>query len=384
MKKIMFVTDESVITGTAKTGMSDMVDGLAISMADKYDISVVAPNGNGIILKANEENISEICDGIKIVKFLKVTYYLVDIESFNDSVVKCYEIIKPHIFHNFSDITLLSLLPEKPEKSVLTIDYKGFIVGKLDELKNYNKITTTSVSYANQLLEDADIGDYLKFVDFIGITNGISEELFSPENGFLLSNKYDINNLFIKDNHKLANLKKFGIISQPAFAYFGRLSEEKGIDNILSSIPIILELGGKVIIMGKGDNLYETRLEELAKDSNDIIWFKNSPSAMQMIPLMASMDFYLSPSIEEACGLMPMIASKYGVIPIVTKVGGLQDNFNETNSIICTPENLINTIECAINLYNNKESFNELRKICMSRDFDWNTRNIGYIKIYES
>jgi starch synthase len=71
---------------------------------------------------------------------------------------------------------------------------------------------------------------------------------------------------------------------------------------------------------------------------------------------LAGSDFYLSPSVYETCGLMPMNASSYGTIPIINLSGGLEDNFNEDNAIIIQDGNLKAALDDAVNLYKNKNS----------------------------
>jgi glycogen synthase len=67
----------------------------------------------------------------------------------------------------------------------------------------------------------------------------------------------------------------------------------------------------------------------------------------------------------ESGGLMPMTASRYGTIPIVTQNGGLKDNFNSSNAIIIKND-IIESINSAIELYNNKEELTKKRQIVMS------------------
>ena len=79
-----------------------------------------------------------------------------------------------------------------------------------------------------------------------------------------------------------------------------------------------------------------------------------------------------------------MTASCYGTIPIVTLNGGLKDNFNKENAIIVKENNLYNSIEEAIELYNNKEMFEKKIKTVMNINFSWENRKIDFIKLYES
>lgn len=43
MKKLMFVTDESILGGCARSGVAEVVDSLANSVAADYAVTVVCP-----------------------------------------------------------------------------------------------------------------------------------------------------------------------------------------------------------------------------------------------------------------------------------------------------------------------------------------------------
>jgi glycogen synthase len=80
---------------------------------------------------------------------------------------------------------------------------------------------------------------------------------------------------------------------------------------------------------------------------------------------------------------MPMTASCYGAIPIVTLNGGLSDNFNEDNAIVVDDNGLSDAISRAAALYADKDALMTKRKVCMDQDFSWTTRKAEYIELYE-
>lgn len=149
-----------------------------------------------------------------------------------------------------------------------------------------------------------------------------------------------------------------------------RLVKEKNIEEIISIAPYVAENNGIIIILGRGE--YEKILKSFSR-SQGIFYIDKLASPIQAAPLVSSADFYLNPSLYEPCGLMPMTASLYGAIPIVSQVGGLKDNFNQNNAIIIE-NNLSEAISMANKLYNDKNALYDKRKICMSQDFSWTTR----------
>ena len=161
-----------------------------------------------------------------------------------------------------------------------------------------------------------------------------------------------------------------------------RLIKEKGLEKVFDSIDVIKNTGGVLVIVGKGAHVYEQKLRSY-KHSDGVVYIDRWASPVQAAPLAAGADFYLCPSNTEACGLMPMTASYYGAIPIVTLNGGLADNFNDKNAIIVENENLKDAIIKASELYSDTNEFLKKRKICMEQDFSWETRKKKYIELYE-
>jgi starch synthase len=107
------------------------------------------------------------------------------------------------------------------------------------------------------------------------------------------------------------------------------------------------------------------------------------PNPLKAIPLLAGADFYLCPSTDEPGGLLPMQASRYGTIPIVSQVGALVDNFSEDDAIIIKDGGLTYAIEQAFSLYADEDALQAKRKACMEQDFSWDSRKAEYVALYE-
>jgi len=97
------------------------------------------------------------------------------------------------------------------------------------------------------------------------------------------------------------------------------------------------------------------------------------------------------PSDFEPCGISQIIALNSGTLPIVNRVGGLNDTVidGKTGFVFSgssrkeAKENLIKTIDRAINLfYNNKEDFFRMRKNGIKENFGWEISIKKYIEIY--
>ena len=108
--------------------------------------------------------------------------------------------------------------------------------------------------------------------------------------------------------------------------------------------------------------------------------------------MYAGADFLLMPSRVEPCGLNQMYAMRYGTIPIVRNTGGLKDtvkDFGEQGGYgICfdnaTVWDISYSVHRAIQLYDQQERVNEIRKQIMEIDNSWEKSARIYINLYNS
>jgi starch synthase len=102
--------------------------------------------------------------------------------------------------------------------------------------------------------------------------------------------------------------------------------------------------------------------------------------------IYAGGDVFLMPSRYEPCGLSQMIAMRYGCVPIVTAVGGLQDTVadGETGFVIrkASASRLATAIKKALALFRDKTRWDGLQKAGMSMDFSWASSAEQYLALY--
>lgn len=384
MKKLLFLTDESIIGGSAKTGVAEVVDSLANSMTSNYDVSVIC-FGASSIFTSTSPNLKKFIDGVRNCRLLNVEYYLIDdYNNFYQKAVEIIDTVEPDILHNFGSPSVVDLLIKKPSRCVYTLDNANYVDGKESDLLAYDVVTTVSKAYASELLSnDNELSNTLSKTNFVGITNGILTSVLSPNKGLLLTSAFNANDLSGKDACKKRILDMYGIKDNPSiYLMMCRLIESKGINSVIDCISTVKENGGIVILVGTGNEGYEKRLSSMTKNDG-LIFINKWPSPIQAVPMLGGADFYLSPSIVEPCGLMPMTACSYGVIPIVTLNGGLADNMDDDIAIIIGEDGLDGAIKQSAELFTNKEALIAKRTACMKRDFSWDTRKQEYVKVYE-
>ena len=380
MKKLMFVTDESILGGCARSGVAEVVDSLANSVAADYAVTVVCPDGNSVWTRM-AANLQQVSDGVRFCRLFGVDYYL--LRRWPDGLNMVVEHIKPDVLHNFAAPELLTTLATRPSRCIYTIDQADFMQGREDALRLYDTVTTVSKAYAIELLERGDqLSQVLGEVNFRGITNGILMSVFAPEKGLMTSAKFSADDFSGKAVCKERLCRTYGIPADKCiYLMMCRLVRDKGIDDVLEAVHTIRDSGGFLLLVGKGEKQYEEQLAKLTRDDG-VLWVNRWPSAVQAVPLLAGADFYLSPSVAEPCGLMPMTACRYGCIPIATLNGGLQDNMDNEIAVIVREDGVTGAAAKVAALYAHPDALIAKRAACMERDFSWATRKAEYLEVY--
>ena len=193
--------------------------------------------------------------------------------------------------------------------------------------------------------------------------------------------------------NKLDLCKRFNLdVSKPLFSFIGRLVYEKGAD-LLPDIfyKTLLKEEVNIIALGSGELKVEAELKSMD------IPFKSSYASYigydekLAHQIYAGSDFLLMPSRVEPCGLNQMYALRYGTIPVVRRTGGLKDtviDIGDGGFGIChdeaSVEDVIYSIDRAVQLYKNNKEFNEIRKKCMQIDHSWDLSEREYLSLYKS
>jgi starch synthase len=262
------------------------------------------------------------------------------------------------------------------------------------------KVSTVSPGYLEELRYNANglekLFEYEKG-KCIGILNGIDADVWNPENDKYIEEDFStedfntkkaINKKILCDHFNLEEMK-------PLIIFIGRLVGEKAADLLPSAIgDSIYHMEGKMnfLILGSGDPGIEHQLQNLRGHFlgyyNAQIGY-NEKLSHQMY---AGADFLLMPSRVEPCGLNQMYAMRYGTIPIVRRTGGLKDtvkDFGEEGGYgICfdtaTVWDISHSIYRALQLYEQVEKMDEIRKFIMEIDNSWEKSAEIYLNLYNS
>ncbi len=261
------------------------------------------------------------------------------------------------------------------------------------------RVSTVSVSYAKEIIDDytrTPISHFLKKREdeqrgrdgkIIGILNGIDYDVWDPAKDDLLFHKFDISNWEVgKKDNKDDLLKSLGLEDRPTFCFIGRMAAQKGLDVLIKVINRISNLNVNVIILGSGTPKIQASVLEMAEK---FPWVKAEILYSEDLAhkIYAGSDFIIIPSRYEPCGLIQMIAMKYGTIPIASKTGGLKDSIaNGKNGLLFEKGKsmrLKKAIKHALNIKRDTNRYKKMVTAAMRKDFSWDKSAKLYKKLYE-
>jgi starch synthase len=231
--------------------------------------------------------------------------------------------------------------------------------------------------------------------DLYGIINGVDYSKWNPEIDPLIKANYGPKSINRKDKCKEDLLRQVGSkgdFKGPLLGNISRLVANKGVDNILKAVPLIKKLDCKLILLGFGDGHYNDLFQNLAKEHPRHVFVTIGFDEKLAHKIEAGCDIFLMPSHYEPCGLNQLYSLKYGTIPVVGAVGGLDDTIVDYTKNPQTGNgfkyNKIgqvgfeDALKRAASLYKDKKSWKLLINRAMKMDFSWQQSAKEYIKLY--
>jgi starch synthase len=269
-----------------------------------------------------------------------------------------------------------------------------------------DKITTVSPTYALEI-QTPEFGCGLendlvkKHARLTGILNGCDYSLWNPETDRLVPRNYSKSKMEGKRVCKDALQSSLGLARNPKvplMSMLSRLTEQKGVDIVIDSIPALMMNNIQLVIMGADQGGYLPRLRNIAAQYPDqfaVADFDEDKSHL----LVAGSDVLINPARFEPCGLTQMFAMKYGTLPFARRTGGLSDtiidaNFQNTEVRGTATgflfdnyslEDFIYGINRILNVYRgDRTTWNRLCRQAMEQDFGWPAAASAYIDIYNT
>lgn len=295
--------------------------------------------------------------------------------------------------------SLLYDLFELPPYAEDLIEYQNDINLMKGAIQCADIVTTVSPSYSKEILEPASSCG-LHYITkeneykIKGILNGINTKSYDPETDQTIPQNFSIDSIDLKVKNKLDLQASLGLEQDeniPMIVMISRLVAHKGIDLVRDVIEQLMQERIQFVVLGTGEYGYEEFFKSVERNHGDkmraLIEFNGALSRR----IYSAADMFLMPSKTEPCGLSQMICSRYGAVPIVRRVGGLNDSIidfgeNGNGFTFCDYNgcHMLDSIKRAIKIYyEDKEQWNNLTKKVMKCDFSWDKSAKKYFEMYE-
>jgi starch synthase len=295
---------------------------------------------------------------------------------------------------------------------LLTLPWDLFTISKMEFFGNVNFlkgalvfsdfITTVSKKYSQEI-QTTEFGFGLEGVlrtrssTVAGILNGVDYDEWSPETDKFIVARYSPQDLSGKTKCKQGLLATFGMtqadLSLPVIGIVSRFAAQKGFDLIAQIMERLAREEMIIVALGNGDKTYEDMFLRLNKQFPQKIAVKVAYDNAVAHKIEAGSDMFLMPSRYEPCGLNQIYSLKYGTAPIVRATGGLDDTIEHWDPRTgkgtgfkfadYNGEALLLTIKEALRAFRDQNSWQQLMRNGMSKDFSWNASAREYIRAYE-
>jgi starch synthase len=286
--------------------------------------------------------------------------------------------------------------------SIYGVEYAGGVGYLKAGLYYADRITTVSPTYADEIrTPEGGMGlDGLlrgRGAALSGILNGIDEEVWNPASDRRLAARYTSKNLDVRAANKAALQERFGLAADSDALLFGvisRLSWQKGLDLLLAVLPRLAERV-QLVVLGSGEERLEREFRAAASGRADRIGVTIGYDEALAHQIQGGADALVVPSRFEPCGLTQLCALRYGAVPTVARVGGLNDTVIDANEMALaagvatgiqfapvTENALEGALRRALSLWREPTAWRRMQANGMAAQVGWDRPAAHYAKLY--
>ncbi len=261
-------------------------------------------------------------------------------------------------------------------------------------------ITTVSPTYAREILtpEHGCALDALlrhRARSLTGILNGIDDVAWNPATDRFLAANYGPTALGGKASCKKALQLELGLPVRPdvpVVAMVGRLVEQKGIDLVAAALHELLEMDLQLVLLGSGRHDYEDLFARAARERPERMAARIGFDEGLAHRVEAGADVFLMPSRFEPCGLNQMYSLRYGTVPVVRAVGGLEDTVEDYDGVRrgtgfrfreYHPAAMLTALRRALDVRRDAPAWRGLMQRGMAQDNSWRRSAQEYEKLFD-
>jgi len=290
---------------------------------------------------------------------------------------------------------------EYDRKAAAASEFYGMVNYLKGGLEYADFISTVSPSYAREI-QTAYWGEKLNGIltrrsdRLVGIVNGIDPEMYNPKTDEALFANYSTSSFKGKQENKLRLQQAFGLEQRadlPLFGIVSRLVKAKGFELVHRILDEMMAEGAQLVVLGAGEPQQEDYFRDAARRYPGKIMVQIGYDDSLARQIYAASDILLMPSQKEPCGISQMIAMRYGCIPLVREIGGLQDTVEALNLenhagtgfsfANYNAHDMLHVVRLACSVFKDKKRWNILMKSAMKEDHSWKNSAKEYVALYE-
>lgn len=284
------------------------------------------------------------------------------------------------------------------------VEYYGGVGFLKAGLQASDAVTTVSPTYADEIREPR-FGMGLegliaaKGAAVHGIVNGIDLAVWNPETDPHLPARYSPRTLPKRAANKRTVEERFALDPGPGpiFCVVSRLTWQKGMDVLAGAVEALVGMGGRLALLGSGDEALEAAFLEAAGRYPGRVGVRIGYDEGLSHLLQGGADAILVPSRFEPCGLTQLYGLAYGCVPVVARTGGLADTVVDANEAAVaagvatgvqfadvSPDGLVRALARAAALFADRPVWTQMQKNGMRADFSWDRSGARYARLFRS
>lgn len=265
-------------------------------------------------------------------------------------------------------------------------------------------VTTVSPTYAQEILTpergEALDGFLRNLKQLVGIANGIDPVAWNPATDTALPATYSLDQPAGKARCRAALAAEVGLPLAEGDLLLGviaRMTDQKGLDLVADVVPELAGLGIRLIVLGSGEPVLESRFRWLGEVFRDHVAVRIGFDGGLARRIYAGSDLFAMPSRFEPCGLGQLYAMRYGAIPVVHAVGGLRDTVLDPGDRelvaghgtgfrfqSATAPAFAAALGRAVTILREPGALAVMRRAAMARDSSWQAAAQQYVQLYRS
>jgi starch synthase len=283
------------------------------------------------------------------------------------------------------------------------VEYFGGVGYLKGGLALADAITTVSPTYAQEITTPAfgmGLDGLIRHRASVlsGIVNGIDTDVWNPQTDSLLPGTFSATSLEGRAACRAALEARLGLTGDGIIlTVISRLTWQKGLDVLADCLDEVVAMGARIAVLGSGERAIEDRFVIARERHPGRVGVQLGYDEALAHLIQAGGDAILVPSRFEPCGLTQLCALRYGSVPVVSRVGGLNDTIVDANDAALAAgvatgiqfgavdrDALLQAVRRTMLLYSDADTWTRMQTNGLKADVSWSRSAQRYAQLYSS